>query len=783
MSPTNHSCANQLRHMIYYNLDLNLLDNALFLANRLLAYEPRTSEAIYLVGLCNLRLHRYKLAYECSKSSGTRSNHLGCAYVFAQACLNIGKYGEGVMALERLRSHWRGKNSWGKHTDSRRQALPDASAVFYLLGQLCRGNDDYNKASEYFSECLKLNPFMWEAFSALCDLGVHVRTSKIFVLNQDMLNGMESAEHSNHQEDPIPSLAVPSMTIDPFMVSTSKANVESRNGVGKTTLAEKLNGVVTNSTVPIINDGFETPPSSFNTIPPKDSTANNNDADIGEPPQAPSRRNKAILGNGMLGTDVGVHPLPRSKPSVPRLRKLANETEEGEGSGTGIIADRKRTVSGHAATTSSNGLSQGTQSTVDNTATAARRSVRILNSTTSRPNSRLAGAPPAIPRDLRELRRVKATNIKGRTNGNTVGRIVSGNRKHEPLDVDAKESRPHLSSIQPASKPAVIVNEKNKEIESTQMLLEVFRCLANGYWLLSQYRCQDAITVFNNLPQAQRDTPWVLAQIGRAHLEQSSWAEAEKYYSKVRSLAPARVDDLEYYSTVLWHLKRDVELSFLAHEIMDLDRLSPQAWCIIGNSLSLQRDHEGALKCFKRATQLDPKFAYAYTLQGHEHIASEEYDRALEAYRLAVAADKRHYNAWYGLGMVYEKQGKYDVAETHYRVALSINPTNAILVICIGWVLEKMKKLTVALGFYSKASELAQRSSLARYKKARALISMGENTRALEELLILKDIVPEEANVHFLLGKVYKTLNDKGKAVKHFTSALNLDPKVSYKAI
>jgi hypothetical protein len=34
----------------------------------------------------------------------------------------------------------------------------------------------------------------------------------------------------------------------------------------------------------------------------------------------------------------------------------------------------------------------------------------------------------------------------------------------------------------------------------------------------------------------------------------------------------------QVYSTVLWHLKREVELSFLAQEMLALDRLSPQAW-------------------------------------------------------------------------------------------------------------------------------------------------------------------------------------------------------------
>lgn len=46
---------------------------------------------------------------------------------------------------------------------------------------------------------------------------------------------------------------------------------------------------------------------------------------------------------------------------------------------------------------------------------------------------------------------------------------------------------------------------------------------------------------------------------------------------------------MEYYSTVLWHLKREVDLSHLAQEAIALDRLDPRTWCIMGNCFSLQK--------------------------------------------------------------------------------------------------------------------------------------------------------------------------------------------------
>jgi len=44
--------------------------------------------------------------------------------------------------------------------------------------------------------------------------------------------------------------------------------------------------------------------------------------------------------------------------------------------------------------------------------------------------------------------------------------------------------------------------------------------------------------------------------------------------------------------------------------------------CAMGNCYSLQKDHETALKNFQRAVQLNPRFAYAHTLCGHEYDQS-----------------------------------------------------------------------------------------------------------------------------------------------------------------
>jgi anaphase-promoting complex subunit 3 len=367
------------------------------------------------------------------------------------------------------------------------------------------------------------------------------------------------------------------------------------------------------------------------------------------------------------------------------------------------------------------------------------------------------------------------------SSGSSVGRVVSGNRKpaeENGMDLDHGEgSRIKDAAPQPpAQKP--VEPETLKIEEALKWILDLLKKIGMGYFSLAQFRCQEALQAYNSLPRAQQDTPWVLGQMGRAHYEQAAYAEAEKFFRRLRVLASTRLEDMEVYSTVLWHLRRETDLSFLAHELVDSAWHSPQAWCALGNAWSRASEPDQALKCFKRATQLNPKMAYAFTLQGHEYVDNEEYEKALTSFRQALSADRRHYNAYYGIGRVYEKLGNHDKAYTHYFAASSINPTNAVLICCIGAVLEKQKQIGRALQFYNKAVELAPKAPQTRLKKARAHLAMGQLDAAQKELLVLKDLAPDEANVHFLLGKLYQGINEKQSAVRHFTCALALDPKV-----
>ncbi|KAI1820318.1 tetratricopeptide [Xylaria intraflava] len=790
MPPSSTAVTAQLRQMVHYHLDHHSYDNALFFSERLAAHDPRSGESAYLLALCHFRLGDYRSACEVSKAAGYRGIHLNCAYIFAQTCFILERYKEGITALEKSRALWSHRSSFGKHTATTRASTPDSASVLCLLGKLYKAYDDKKKAIVHFEEALKANPFMWDAFTCLCDMGVHVRTHNVFKLNDVLIDGLSLdqppgilvEQKDNGAMNPMEPLTKKSYirsaifdAVDPFDTQRSGASNEillGNNflsaGSGENDFMSKIHAARSKMAAapePVF-DPVESP-----SVANVDTSLSRVGLAAVEPPQPPIRktRNTQPADPGLLDAAPKVGYRAVSK----RFQKAQEDhpPDSIPAPKTGISGvERKRTVSGQPV--------QPRQPSEE-----PRRSARInmVRGTNARTNSGAATVGAAASRELKKARPQISRIVRPNSSGAGVGRAVSGNRKpleENGMDVDQAEG-PRIKEA-PPQPPAIKSVEPDVKVEETlKYLIDLMKKFGSGYLALSQYRSVDALAAYTSLPRSHQDTPWVLSQVGRAHYEQASYAEAEKYYRRLRILAPTRLEDMEVYSTILWFLRRETDLSFLAHELLDASWHSPQAWCALGNAWSLARDHEQALRCFKRATQLNPKFAYAFTLQGHEHVSNEEYEKALTAYRLAISADRRHYNAYYGIGRVYEKLGSYDKAYTHFHSASIINPTNAVLICCIGNVLEKQRQIVQALQYFSKATELAPHAAQTRYKKARALLALNQLEAAQKELEILKTLAPDEATVHFLLGKLYKTLNDKGSAVRHFTIALNLDPKAS----
>ena len=349
------------------------------------------------------------------------------------------------------------------------------------------------------------------------------------------------------------------------------------------------------------------------------------------------------------------------------------------------------------------------------------------------------------------------------------------NNINDSSDKDNKNNTINLSSN---NNNNIISNNNNTlEFKNITQLLNVFSDIIKK---ISNYDCAAALDLLlKKIPPNQFKSCFVYTLIGRCYFELAKYKDAEKYYNLSILLDPSYLTGLEYYSSVLWHLKDQYKCCNLAHHCLEQCQFSPETWVVLGNTFSLQKEHETAIKFFIRATQINPAFAYSYTLAGHEYVENENFSEANNCFKKALAFDERQVNAWWGLGNIQLKEQNYSEAVRLFKRCLSINNHSAILHFYLGTAYLQNKDIKNALNNLLNAQKLDPKNPMIQYQVANIYMSQGKNEEALKILKNLEENMPKEAPIYISIGKIYKNKKEYKKALDYFNKAIDLDPKDS----
>ncbi|KAK6463141.1 hypothetical protein DFJ63DRAFT_104480 [Scheffersomyces coipomensis] len=706
-----------LRSIIIHSLDTFNFNNAEFTSERLLAIDSTNPQSIYLYCLTLFKQGKFKSCYsKLINNIDLINSNLSCTYLFGQCCLKLKLYKEGIYQVIKLHALYNEEENLDHNPDNENNP-------YYFITSQQKFNYEFNRSMQPDSSMI--HHLLGDLYKGINDI------------KNSALNYSQAVKYNQFDFEAFQELC--KLGVKVRVKSIYKSN---GNGFNIPTNGGDESIVDYNN-----SDNFSNPFSNSNVgetpiIHQDDSFTNLSTPRIRPTvvPDAPLRRSNLNTG----GAGANLTSFEFTKPNFPNVSDTINNS----------MNEKKPTSkreSAYSRITSRLTSLPGTSSTTTS------------NSTTSSSNN------PNVSNSKILETPGKKSNIRSTLKRNTSSSM---------MDVGNHTTTNNNNNANNNNNNQIIMN---KEIIRTEKyLFKLYIIFAKAFKCMSKYDCYKGIRLLESLPENEKETPWVLSKLGRLNYEIINYKQSDYYFMRLRKLDRTRLEDMEYYSTLLWHLHRKVELSYLANELYDLNNESSITWCVIGNLFSLIREPDEAIKCFNKAISKDEDFTYGYTLKGHEYFSNDNYEMALENFRISLLKDSRHYNALYGIGMVYINLGDYQKADYHFRKALSINPINIILICCVGMVLEKLNKKSLALKQYDLANKLQPLNPLPIFKKAQLLFSMQNFQQSLINFEKLKDLAPQEASVHFLLGQLYNIQNDKFQAIREFTIALNLDPKGNY---
>ncbi|WVR07101.1 hypothetical protein IAU60_004140 [Kwoniella sp. DSM 27419] len=661
----------------------------------------------------------------------------GCAMLVARACEKLGRYSEGQAVLERAMK---------RCTPS---SLPEPSSAsssassHLLLANLSYKGKAPEVAAEHYAKALEEDPWLWEAFTGLCDIGAAPAYDQVFP-DPPVLSRASSTRTSRPptlSPNPMPRSSASEV---PGLVATRKTANAGAPAYGGS------------------SGGFFTPDVAYGGA-----------SKLGMMGNPSSWDTPSVMGDTTFqqsGIAASKRPLPNLLSTfMPSASSLLPSSLRNPNASTPV-----NTQEAAAPRLPAMKRARGKEAT--------RKPVET-------PQSQINGSNLPLARELRPNGHswdAKSVELNGHADDGSVRRST---RLKAPVvkPPPAKSTRPRITrslsvtsstSVPAPDAPATGSVDSQLQSAADDWLRDVVRRCGRAYRHLSLYQCQEAMLELDGLPDEIKVSAWSLDVLARSFYEMANYVMARRAFTSLLELEPYRLQSMEQYSTLLWHLSDPPALSHISQSLMAIDRESCKSWIAVGNCFSLQKDHDEAMRCFRRATQLDPGCAYAWTLCGYEAVEMDEYDRAIAFYRSAIRNDSRHYNAWYGMGLVYMKTGKLKYAEHHFRRAVEINPTNAVLLCYVGMVLEQLDDVVQAIHFYERAVTYAPDSPMVQFKRIRALVALQRFDEAIALLEPLSREAPDEANIVFLLGKCYLRKDRRGDATIAFTTARDLQPKL-----
>lgn len=199
--------------------------------------------------------------------------------------------------------------------------------------------------------------------------------------------------------------------------------------------------------------------------------------------------------------------------------------------------------------------------------------------------------------------------------------------------------------------------------------------------------------------------------------------------------------------------------------------------CVIGLYLFTKAAAE-------RVRSIESRIAATWYRDGARKFTSGDTEGAIDSFRKATGIDRE--NRTYVLAMadaLAAANHNMEAQEAVQRLR-EASPTNAEINLHLARLAAKRGNMPEAVLYYHSAldgmwvgTEAQEQRRNIRIELIQFLIASRDENRTLSELLMLDSELPDKADAHVQVGKLFLQVNDARHALNDFTEALRLDPQ------
>jgi tetratricopeptide (TPR) repeat protein len=251
--------------------------------------------------------------------------------------------------------------------------------------------------------------------------------------------------------------------------------------------------------------------------------------------------------------------------------------------------------------------------------------------------------------------------------------------------------------------------------------------------------------------------------------------EAILHYREVLRLDPDVPLAHNNYGAALSQQRRFDEAIGAYRRALELDPEYSSAHYNLALILASQRRFDEAIPHYLAALRKNPA-ALPWNNLGVAYVALGQTDSAREAYRKAIQLDSRFAEPYVNLGNILVREGDLPSAIQNYRTALDLRPNDPAILNNLGHALARGGQWMEAINDFQEAVRVQPGFSLARYNLGCAFLAQGHAGLALAEFQRLAVSDPKNPQVHFQLARTLSAAGHQEEAMAAATEALRLKP-------
>jgi len=195
---------------------------------------------------------------------------------------------------------------------------------------------------------------------------------------------------------------------------------------------------------------------------------------------------------------------------------------------------------------------------------------------------------------------------------------------------------------------------------------------------------------------------------------------------------------------------------------------------LLAHSCLALRQFQCVLDVYHEILTLNAESAEADMLAGEALDEIHEHAAAIEQFRAAVKADPKEPNVHFGLGYLLWTQNQFEEAAQEFQAELAIVPDHAQALAFLADADLQINHPADAEPLIRRALKIDPRIGRAHLDQGILFADSGRKEDAIRELKQAAQLMPEDANPHWRLARLYQAMGDKAQANLEFQKTRNL---------